>query len=73
MPSTYESPAAYGEAGGADVSSDRGQIELTAPSSKKQLARDLIEVRRTWWRLRSQGIDLPAERGVIVIPNWWSR
>ncbi len=27
----------------------------------------LTEVRRAWWRLRRQGVVLPAERRVIVI------
>ena len=25
------------------------------------------EVRALWWRMRRRGVDLPAERGVIVV------
>jgi hypothetical protein len=28
---------------------------------------ELRDVRAVWWRLRSAGVDLPAERGVVTL------
>jgi hypothetical protein len=66
-------PAGQGR-GARNTSENRLNTRESKPRPRQyQLDDDLPDVRTMWWRLRNRGIELPAERGVIVIPNWWRR
>lgn len=72
MPQKNRSPGTGKTVHGAKLDSLQRSKHIS-PSHKKQISDDLPEIRAMWWRLRSRGVALPAEPGVILIDDGWSR